>query len=80
MDVLREVVREPAPVAGVGVEGVGRHDAQVEEERGDEGGDEGRGGAEARFVHVGEAYAGGEEGRELGEGGECWGQVTRSEL
>ena len=57
MHVLRQVVRELAALAlhagGGRREGRGGHDAEPEEERGGERGDERGGGAEPGLVHVG---------------------------
>ena len=64
---LSEVMREtpalalPARVRKL----LGGDDAEADEERGDEGGDQRGGGAEPGLMYVGQGAAGGREGRQL---------------
>ena len=85
MYVLREVVRELPALARVrraapALERVGGDDVQVEEERGDEGGDQRGGGAEPRLVHVREAHARLAQRGQRAERVEGRGEVLRGEL
>ena len=72
VDVLRDIVCELAALARalestLGREGVARDDPEVQEQRGDQRGDERSRGAEASLVHLGQSHAGVEERWELCE-------------